>query len=262
MLFNVNGVGIRGRGMAKRVVPDADRRRRRPTRRGEVLTHELILETALRMLREHGAAGLTARRLGLALGADASTVYRYFKGMDDLTLAIADELFGNAMAGWRATGNWLADLRELGLRIHRAYLAHPQAAVLTASRVGGGPNEVAADEAILAVLRTAGFPDPDAVRIYHAFIDQSLAFAVLDAATLALPPAARETDREVWRATYARLPASTHPHIAATAALLVARMNDSAYPAALDMLLSSAAAQLAAPVRPRDVLPSPAIVDN
>ncbi|TDD24329.1 TetR/AcrR family transcriptional regulator [Nonomuraea diastatica] len=230
--------------MAERMVDEASRRRRRPTKQGQVLTHRLIVETALRMLREHGAAGLTARRLGLALGADASAVYRYFRGMDDLVLAIADELYGHAMAGWAATGDWRADLRDLGLRIHHAYLAHPQAAVLTASRVTGRPNEVAGDETILGVLRGAGFPDDDAVRIYHAFIDQSLAFAILDAATLALPRAAREADTEVWRDTYARLPATTHPNIAATAPLLVARMNDSAYPTALDLLLSSASAQL------------------
>ncbi|MEO3801282.1 TetR/AcrR family transcriptional regulator [Nonomuraea sp. B1E8] len=230
--------------MAGRMVGETSRRRRRPTKQGQVLTHRLIVETALRMLREHGAAGLTARRLGLALGADASAVYRYFRGMDDLVLAIADELYGHAMAGWAATGDWRADLREIGLRIHHAYLAHPQAALLTASRVTGRPNEVAGDETILGILRGAGFPDDDAVRIYHAFIDQSLAFAILDAATLALPEAAREADEEVWRDTYARLPATTHPNIAATAPLLVARMNDSAYPTALDMLLSSASARL------------------
>ncbi|TYB67744.1 TetR/AcrR family transcriptional regulator [Nonomuraea sp. PA05] len=231
--------------MAKRVVPEAARRRRRPTKQGQVLSHALIVETALRMLREHGPAGLTARRLGLALGADASTVYRYFRGMDDLILAIADELFGRAMTSFSPSGDWRADLRELGNRIHNAYLAHPQAAVLTASRVTGRPNEVAGDETILGILRGAGFADADAVRIYHAFIDQSLAFAILDAATLALPKAAREADEEVWRDTYARLPAATHPNIAATAPLLVARMNNSAYPTALDLLLTSAAAQLA-----------------
>ena len=238
--------------MPKQVVPDADRQRRRRTKQGTVLSHRLIVETALRMLHEHGAAGLSARRLGLALGTDASTVYRYFRGMDDLTLAIADELISGAMADWRATSDWRADLRDLGLRIHTAYLTHPQAAVLTANRVSGRAHEVASDEAILGTLRTAGFPDRAAVRIYQAFIDQTLAFAALDAASLALPEAAREADEQVWQATYARLPAETHPHIAATAELLVARMNRSAYPAALEMLLNSAAAELAALTAPND----------
>ncbi|WP_042425984.1 TetR/AcrR family transcriptional regulator [Streptacidiphilus anmyonensis] len=229
--------------MAKNAVPEEQRRRRRPTKQGTVLTHDLIVDTALRMLREHGAQGFTARRLGLALGADASALYRYFAGLDELTRAIADELMHRAMTGWTPGGEWRADLRDLGLRIHAAYLAHPQAAVLAASRVSGRAHEIAADEAILGVLRDAGFPDPAAVRVYHAFVDQALAFAALDAASLALPVEAREADEAVWQATYARLPAETHPNIAATARLLSARMNASAYPAALDLLLAAAAAE-------------------
>jgi hypothetical protein len=129
--------------------------------------------------------------------------------------------------------------------VHCGSLAHPQAAVLSSYRETGRVHEIEAVEAILGVLRGAGFPDPEAVRIYHAFVDQALAFAALDAAGLALPRAAREAEAGVWRATYARLPADTHPHIAATARHLVVDMRRSAYPTALDMLLTSAAARLA-----------------
>lgn len=232
--------------MPKAVVPEEKRRRRRPTKSGTVLSEELIVETALRMLREHGSTGLTARRLGLALDADPSTLYRYFRGMDDLTLAIGDALIGQALRGWEPTGRWRADLGAVGLRLHAAYLAHPQAAVLTTNRVTGRPHELAADEAVLDVLRTAGFPLADTVRIYHAFIDQTLAFAALDAASLALPSAALHADEDMWRSTYARLPRTTHPRIAEAAPLLAARMVDSAYPTALEMLLDSAEAQLTA----------------
>ncbi|MFE4053605.1 TetR/AcrR family transcriptional regulator [Streptomyces sp. YIM B13518] len=231
--------------MPKRVVPEERRRRRRPTKSGRVLSETLIVETALRLLREHGGAGLTARRLGLALDCDPSTLYRYFRGMDELTLAIGDALIGRALHGWRPTGRWRADLRAVGLRIHAAYVSHPQAAVLTASRVSGRANELAADEAVLDVLRTAGFPLPETVRVYHAFIDTTLAFAALDAASLALPGAARRADEEMWRSTYARLSAATHPRIAEAAPLLATRMVTSAYPTALDMLLESAGNVLA-----------------
>jgi AcrR family transcriptional regulator len=230
--------------MPKTVVAEANRRRRRPTKQGVVLSEAMIVQTALRMVREHGAAGLSARRLGLALGADASTVYRYFRGMDELILALGDELMRQALAEFRATGDWRADLTGLGLRIHGVYLAHPQAAVLTASRVSGRANELAGDEAILGALRGAGFPDVVAVRIYHVFIDQCLAFAALDAAALVLSAPALESDQRMWRATYAHLPTSTHPNLAATAPLLADRMNDSAYPAALRMVLDSAEAEL------------------
>jgi AcrR family transcriptional regulator len=229
--------------LPKSVVPEERRRRRRPTRSGTVLSEQLIVEAALRLLREHGGTGLTARRLGLALDCDPSTLYRYFRGMDEIILAIGDALIGQALRGWSPSGEWRADLRALGLRIHAAYVAHPQAAVLTTSRVTGRANELAADEAVLAVLLSAGLPVPETVRVYHAFIDQTLAFAALDAASLALPNAALRAEEEVWQSTYARLPASSHPHIARVAPWLAAEMVTSAYPAALELLLDGIAAR-------------------
>ncbi|MER8105580.1 TetR/AcrR family transcriptional regulator [Kitasatospora sp. NPDC094016] len=232
--------------MSERVVPEPRRQRRRPTKQGVVLSGELIVDTALRLIEQHGAAALTVRRLGTALGADPSAVYRYFRSADDLLLAVADELIGRAQHGWQATGDWRADLRAIGLRIHAAYLAHPQAALLAAHRTTGRTYEIAAVEAILGVLRGAGFPDREAVRIYHAFVDQSLGFAALDAAALALPAAAQAADLEVWQASYARLDATTHPHIAATTRLLTSDMRRSGYPYALDLLLDAAEARLPA----------------
>ncbi|MCX5052304.1 MULTISPECIES: TetR/AcrR family transcriptional regulator [unclassified Streptomyces] len=231
--------------MSERVVPPDARRRRRPTKQGVVLSEELIVATALRLIEEHGAEALSVRRLGHALGADPSSLYRYFRHTDDLMLAVTDELIGSTLRTWRPTGDWRADLRDLGLRMHAGSLAHPRASVLSSYRVTGRVYEIHAVETILGVLRDAGFPDGEAVRIYHAFVDQSLAFGALDSASSALPKAAREAETAVWRATYARLPADTHPHIAATARHLVAEMRHSSYPVALDLFLSAAAARLA-----------------
>lgn len=232
--------------MSERVVPEPQRRRRRPTKQGVVLSQELIVDTALRLIGQHGADALTARRLGAALGADPSAVYRYFHSTDDLLLAITDELIGRAQAGWQPTGDWRADLRAIGLRIHSSYQTHPQAALLAAHRTTGRTHEIAAVETILGVLRTAGFPDPEAVRLYHAFVDQSLGFAALDAAALALPAVSQAADLQVWQASYARVDATTHPHIAATADLLADDMRRSGYPYALDLLLDAAEARLTA----------------
>jgi AcrR family transcriptional regulator len=231
--------------MSDRVVPATDRRRRRPTKQGVILSEELIVSTALRLIEEHGADALSVRRLGRALGADPSSLYRYFRHTDDLMLAVADELIGRTLRTWRPTGDWRADLRELGLRMHAGALAHPRAAGLSAYRVTGRVYEIQAVETILGVLRGAGFPEAEAVRIYHAYVDQALAFGALDSANTALPKPARDAEAAVWQATYARLPADTHPHIAATARHLVATMRHSSYPAALDLLLSAAAARLA-----------------
>ncbi|MCP2339015.1 TetR/AcrR family transcriptional regulator [Actinomadura rupiterrae] len=238
--------------MSERVTPEDRRRRRRPTKQGTVLSEDLIVETALRLIARHGAAALTVRRLGAALGADPSSLYRYFRDTDDLLLAVADELIGRTQAGWAPTGEWRSDLREIGLRIHASYQAHPQLAMLATHRTTGRGNEMRAVEAILGVLRTAGFPDAEAVTLYHAFIDHALGMAALEAASMALPPAARDAELRVWRGQYTELSPDTHPNIAATAQLLTAEMRHSAYPFSLELLLDAMEARLPAAARSYD----------
>ncbi|MER6100552.1 TetR/AcrR family transcriptional regulator [Streptomyces sp. NPDC001728] len=230
--------------MSERVVPEGSRQRRRPTKQGAVLSEQLIVDTALRLVAQHGAEALSVRRLGAALGADPSALYRYFRNTDALLLALADELIGRAQEGYTETGDWREDLRSMGLRIHARYLSHPQAAVLAAHRTTGRRHETQAVERILGILRKAGFPDALAVRTYHAFVDQALAFAAQDAAALALPTAAREADETVWHEVYGRLSPDTHPHIAATFPLLAVDMVGSGYPFALELMLGSMAALL------------------
>lgn len=231
--------------MTERVVAAADRKRRKPTKKGVVLSEELIVATALRLIEHHGAEALSVRRLGRALGCDPSAIYRYFRHTDDLMLAVTDELIGRTIAQWVPTGDWRSDLRDLGLRVHASALATPQAASLTSHRVTARPHEMAAVERIIGVLRGAGFPDSEAVRIYHAFIDQALAFGAFDSADATLSDAAHEAETQAWRASYGSLPASTHPNIAATRRHLVESMRRSSYPAALEMLLDAAQARLA-----------------
>ena len=220
------------------------RRRRRPTRTGTVLSHDLIVRTAIRLVAEHGAEGLSLRRLGAALGADPSAVYRYFRNTDDLVRAVADDLIGQHLAGFVPGPHWRQTLRELGLRIHSAMLERPRIALLTASRVTGRPHEIRTVELGLGVLRSAGFAPDAAARHYHSFIDATLGFAALDAAAMALPRTGPDSDADAWTTVYAALPARTHPNIASCADALGASMRASAYPAALELLLDGIAVGL------------------
>ncbi|MEW2481580.1 TetR/AcrR family transcriptional regulator [Mycobacterium sp. NPDC051198] len=230
--------------MGRTLKSESPRRRRRQTKQGVVLSEELIVEAALRVLQYHGATGLTVRRLGVALGADPTALYRYFRGIEDVVLAITDELLRRVVEGWEPTGRWREDMRELGLRVHRVYVDHPQAGVLAASRVTGSAHEIQVIETVLGLLRSAGFPDREAVEVYHAFIDQMLGFAALDAAFEALPAEHQQRDEDRWRDTYARLPAETHPNIAATSHLLDESMRRSGCESALELLLDGISLRL------------------
>lgn len=228
--------------MTDRVVPESGRKRRRATKAGVVLSEAMIVDTALRMVEEHGAEGMSARRLGRALGADPSAIYRYFRNMDTLLLAMADELITRVTRQWHATGDWRADLHRWGISAHAEYLKYPQAARITAARITGRPAELAGVELILAALRAAGFPDQLAVLAYRLFITQMLSYAARDgAAKLGF---SREEDIGRWKSTYAQAPANVYPNIAAVAGLLEQHDGGSSYPLALRLLLSTMNAML------------------
>ncbi|QWF77702.1 hypothetical protein HUW46_01094 [Amycolatopsis sp. CA-230715] len=203
-----------------------------------MLSEELIVDTAVRLIELHGTEGLSMRRLGAALGADATAVYGYFADKHQLVLAVADELIGRTFAGFAPSGDWLADLRAIAERVYRANRAHPRAALLVTSRVTGRRHEVAAVELILGILRGAGFDRATAVRHYHCLISTVLAFAALDSAVSIGDPGEEAT----WREVYQKLPAREYPAIADTAGELVAQLPETPFSATLDLLLASIAA--------------------
>ncbi|MFG1922775.1 TetR/AcrR family transcriptional regulator [Cryptosporangium sp. NPDC048952] len=220
------------------------RRRRRPTKTGVVLSHELIVKTAIRLMHEHGSEGLSVRRLGIALGADPSSVYRYFRNTDDLIRAVADDLIGQYLADFAPGPDYRSTLRDLGIRIHAALVAEPRISTLTASRVTGRPHEIRVIELGLGILRNAGFSTAESARHYHAFIDLTLGFASLDSSAATLVHGTEESDDAVWGAVYAQLPGDAHPNIAACAHALEETMRTSAYPRALTVFLDGLEAQL------------------
>jgi len=78
-------------------VTPAPRRKRGGLRRG-TLTPDRIVTESLRLLDTGGVAGFSMPKLGRALGADPTAVYRYFASMDDLMLAVAERLIAQALA--------------------------------------------------------------------------------------------------------------------------------------------------------------------
>ncbi|WP_416982441.1 TetR/AcrR family transcriptional regulator [Streptomyces sp. T028] len=223
-----------------------ERRRRRPTRSGILLSEELIVATALRLIGEHGPEALSVRRLGTALGCDPTALYRYFHDTDDLVLAIADRIIGDAMAGFVPTDDWVASLREMARRVRAGYLAHPRAAAFASYRVTRRENEIRAVETGIGLMLSAGFGPADATRLYLTFIDTVLSHAAMDAAFQALPRGQRESDLRAWSEVYQGLDHTSYPALT-TVRHELHTMRDSSFEQAVDLLLEALAAR--APVK-------------
>jgi len=185
---------------------------RRGLRRGS-LTKEIIVAESLRLLDSGGLAGFSLPKLGRALGADQTAVYRHFASKDDLILAIADRLIEEATAGFEPSACWVDTLTDLARRQRMTYLAHPAAASMSAYRTTQGPAEIAAVNVILEAIQQAGFEGAQAALMYRTVGDFTLAFAGFEASFLALDPKAQQHDRAAWTQAYLSVDRGQFPAI-------------------------------------------------
>src|ERR1700756_5076364 len=119
----------------------APQRKRGGLRRGTLMPDRIVTES-LRLLDTGGVAGFSLPKLGRALGADPTAVYRHFASKDDLVLAIADELIEDAMSGLTPQACWIDTMTEVVRRLRRTYCEHPAAAWLSACRTTRRPAEM------------------------------------------------------------------------------------------------------------------------
>jgi len=195
-----------------RAAANLPRQPRRGLARGS-LTPEMIVSESLRLLDQDGIDGFSLPKLGRALGADQTAVYRHFASKDDLVLAIADRLIEESMAGLEAQDCWMDTLTDGARRLRRAYQAHPAAASISAYRTTQGPAEIRAVDIIIGAMLDAGFDGAEAALMYRSVGDFILAAAGFEAAFLALDERLQQSDRSAWTRAYLTVAREQHPNI-------------------------------------------------
>ena len=213
------------------------RRRNTRTKAGAVLSAGVIVDAALALVGEHGAAGLSVRRLGAAIGCDPTAIYRYFASVDELFLAMGDRLIAHTIEGFEPGEDWKDNLRTLAKRTYAEYVAHPRVAIAVASRVTGGAHERRIIDLVLGELRRAGFEGEQAVRLYRSFGDFILAFSAVDADFLARSDEVRAADIQRWDDAYGDVDPEQFPNLAALAPIVIAHAEVSTFELCLELLL-------------------------
>jgi AcrR family transcriptional regulator len=190
------------------------RRRGKSTglRRGS-LTQDLIVKESLRLLDEKGTAGFSPPKLGRALGADPTAMYRHFASKDDLVLAIADHLIEEAMGDISPQDCWVDTVIDITRRLRRTYRAHPAAASLAACRTTQRPAEMRIVNVLIGAVLDAGFEGAQTALIYRALGDFALSWAGGEADFLSLDERYQETDRAAWTRAYLGVGPAKYRHI-------------------------------------------------
>jgi AcrR family transcriptional regulator len=100
-------------------------RTQRSPRRGDALSRERIVETAIDILDTAGESGLTVRMVTAHLSTGRGAIYHHVTNKDELLAAAADGIISQLMAGTVGDADPTRTIRLLALGIFDAIDKHP-----------------------------------------------------------------------------------------------------------------------------------------
>ncbi|EWM18762.1 serine/arginine repetitive matrix protein 2 [Kutzneria sp. 744] len=215
-------------------------RRGRPPRGESQLSRDAIVRATLRVIDEGGVGAVSMRAVGRVLGVDAKSLYNHVDGKDGLLDAVAEHLLGAVVPPPR-TGDLRTDLRAIAYAFREPALAHPEAASLVLTRQLDSLAALAPVEAVLAVLRDAGCPAEESVRLLRMLV-ATLVGALLREVNAGPAFGTTDTDGIAHRRTV--LERSGLPAIAAAAPHLARFDSAAEYEFAVDLALDALVARL------------------
>ncbi len=187
---------------------------RAPQRRTPV-TRERIIEAGVDLADREGIEAVTMRRLGQRLGVEAMSLYKHVADKDDVLGGIADRVAAE-FARPSPDANWRAALRESSLAAHAVLTRHPWAGALLESTLEPGPARLAYLDAVVGVLRGAGFSLPDVAHAFGALDSHLYGFTM----QVASWPFDADDYPEVAAAMAAGLDAERYPNLMAMATMV------------------------------------------
>ena len=120
------------------------------------LTRERVLGAAIRLADESGLAALTMRKLGAALGVEAMSLYNHVANKEEILDGLVD-LVTREIEVPLDEPDWREAMRRRADSVRAALARHPWATSLMESRANPGPATLRHHDAVIGVLRRAGF---------------------------------------------------------------------------------------------------------
>ena len=173
------------------------------------LTRERVLAAAIDLADRDGIASLSMRKLAQDLGVEAMSLYHHVANKDAILDGLIDLVFGEIDLPV-GEADWKAAMRRRAISAREVLRRHPWATGLMESRSTPGPATLRHHDAVLGILRNAGFPLELAAHAYSLLDSYIYGFALQETS---LPFNTPEETAEVAQAMMAEFPADAYPHL-------------------------------------------------
>ena len=178
--------------------------RRRP------LSRERVLEAAIRLADRGGVQAITMRRVARELGVEAMSLYHHVPSKDAILDGVVDTVFAAIELPPTDRDDWREAIRARARSARAVLSRHTWALGLMDSRPEPGPATLRHHDAVLGVMRRAGFTLPMAAHAV-SIIDSYVGGFVLQEANL--PLRTPEEVQDVAGGILERLPAAELPYL-------------------------------------------------
>jgi AcrR family transcriptional regulator len=173
------------------------------------LNRDKVVGAAIALADAGGIESLSMRKLGGELGVEAMSLYNHVSNKGDLTDGMIDGVFAEIDLPIDGT-DWRPAMRRRAISVRKVLSRHPWATGLMESRTAPGPATLRHHDAVLGILRGAGF---SIVLAAHAssVVDSYIYGFVLQERNL---PSTTMGTTNLVQVILARLATQDYPHIA------------------------------------------------
>jgi AcrR family transcriptional regulator len=206
------------------------------------LSEEVILDTAMRILREEGLDAVTMRRLATELDTGPASLYVYIRNRDELLNALFDRVGGMVELEVPDPARWREQVHRLVDRLLRALEAHSGIARMAVANVPTGENALRVADNLMGLLLAGGVTPRDAAwscDVMPLFVTAS----AVETATYQERGDVPGDVIEKIQAVFTTLPADRFPNLARHGEDLVSGDGDQRFHFGIDLFLDGLVAR-------------------
>jgi AcrR family transcriptional regulator len=200
------------------------------------LTKQRVLGAAVALADRDGVRSLSMRKLAQELGVEAMSLYHHVANKDAILDGIVDVVFSEIDLP-SGEADWKVAMRHRAISAREALRRHAWATGLMESRSTPGPATLRHHDAVLGILRTAGFSVELAAHANSLLDSYIYGFALQEAN---LPFDTPQETAELTQTIMAEFPADAYPHLTEMAVQHVLRPGydyGNEYQFGLDLIL-------------------------
>jgi AcrR family transcriptional regulator len=227
------------------VEPSIRRRSTRDRPAKPPLSEDLIVETALRILREEGLEAVTMRRVATELDTGPASLYVYVSGRDELRRAMLDRVSGTVALEEPDPARWREQLHALLRGFLHAMEAHPGIAMVAVGDPPTSERSLLAAEYMMGLLLAGGITPRDAAWACDILPLITTASAVETVVHMERG-STEEATVERLDAAFRALPADRFANLVTYGDELVSGSGDERFTFAIDVFLDGLVARAAA----------------